>query len=102
MGSLSAPIRTAGIRALALLDPGLEVFVAGSPGPATPGCDLWRSLWPLLVAQERPQVVALGLGRWEVTDHLLGDQWVHVGEPAWDQHLTGDLQAAVAAKKGRA
>jgi hypothetical protein len=78
------------------LDPGLQVLVAGSPGPATPGCDLWRGLWPLLVAHERPQVVALGLGRWEVTDHLLGNQWVHVGEPAWDQHLTGDLRSAVA------
>ena len=43
------------------------------------GCDQWRGLWPFLVARLRPQVVALGLGRWEVTDHLLDGQWVHIG-----------------------
>jgi hypothetical protein len=77
------------------LDPSLEVFVAGSPGPSTQGCDNWRGLWPFLTAGERPQVVALGLGRWEVTDHLLNGQWVHIGEPAWDAHLTADLWAAI-------
>jgi hypothetical protein len=78
------------------LDPQLQVFISGRAGPATQGCALWRGLWPLLAAQERPQVVALGLGRWEVADHLLDGQWVHIGEPAWDQHLTADLQSAVA------
>ena len=48
------------------------------------------------MAEQRPQVVALGLGRWEVTDHLLDGQWVHIGEPAWDDHLTADLQSAIA------
>ena len=78
------------------LDPQLEVLTEGTPGPATPGCDDWRGLWPFVVASARPQVVALGLGRWEVTDHLLDGQWVHVGEPAWDAHLTADLQSAIA------
>ncbi len=78
------------------LDPQLQVFIAGSAGPATHGCALWRGLWPLMAARERPQVVALGLGRWEVADHLLNGQWVHIGEPAWDQHLTAELQSAVA------
>ena len=50
-----------------------------------------RSWW----RGQRPQVVALGLGRWEVTDHLLDGQWVHIGEPAWDDHLTADLQSAI-------
>jgi hypothetical protein len=77
------------------LDPQLQVFTSGAAGPATPGCDNWRSLWPFLIAGQRPQVVALGLGRWEVADHLLDGHWVHIGEPAWDQHLTADLQAAI-------
>jgi len=46
----------------------------------------------LLVAE----VVALGLGRWEVSDHLLDGRWVHVGEPAWDNHLTAELWSAIA------
>ena len=77
------------------LDPQLQVFTSGAEGPATPGCDNWRGLWPFVVAQQRPQVVALGLGRWEVADHLLNGHWVHIGEPAWNQHLTDDLQSAI-------
>jgi hypothetical protein len=77
------------------LDPQLEVLTAGTAGRATQGCELWRGLWPFLTAQRHPQVVALGLGRWEVADHLLDGQWVHVGEPAWDAHLTADLRSAI-------
>jgi hypothetical protein len=77
------------------LDPGLAVLTEGSPGPATQGCPDWRARWPFLAAEEHPQVVALGLGRWEVCDHLLDGQWVHVGEPAWDLHLAQELEASI-------
>jgi hypothetical protein len=77
------------------LDPQLQVFTQGQAGPATPGCDNWRGLWPFVMAGQRPQVVALGLGRWEVSDHLLDGHWVHIGEPAWNAHLTADLQSAI-------
>jgi hypothetical protein len=78
------------------LDPQLQVVTSGTVGPATPGCDNWRALWPFVIAGQRPQVVALGLGRWEITDHLLNGRWVHIGEPAWNDHLTADLQSAIA------
>ena len=78
------------------LDPQLAVRMAGVVGPATAGCGAWRSLWPFLTAAEHPQVVALGVGRWEVADHRLDGRWVPVGQPAWDHHLEGDLRAAVA------
>jgi hypothetical protein len=78
------------------LDPQIQVLISGRAGPATPGCDNWRGLWPFLIAAQRPQVVALGLGRWEVADHLLDGRWVHIGEPACDGHLTDDLQSAIA------
>jgi hypothetical protein len=77
------------------LDPQTWIFTSGAAGPATPGCDNWRGLWPLLVARQRPQVVALGLGRWEIADHLLDGHWVHIGEAAWDRHLAADLQSAI-------
>ena len=64
-------------------------------GSATPACDNWRGLWPFVIAGQRPQVIALGLGRWEVADHLLDGHWVHIGEPAWNQHLTADLKSAI-------
>jgi hypothetical protein len=78
------------------LDPQLRVRTAGVTGPATAGCDAWRSLWPFLTAAEQPQVVALGVGRWEVADHRLDGHWVHVGQAVWDRHLTGDLDGAIA------
>jgi len=78
------------------LDPQLPVRTTGVAGPATAGCQEWRSLWPFLTAAEHPQVVALGIGRWEVSDHRLDGRWVHVGQPVWDAHLEGDLRAAVA------
>ena len=78
------------------LDPQLQVVAAGAVGPATPGCDNWRALWPFLIAGQRPQVVGLGLGRWEITDHLLDGRWVHIGEPVWNDHLASDLQSAIA------
>jgi hypothetical protein len=78
------------------LDPQLQVVTSGVVGPATPGCENWSALWPFVIAGQRPQVVALGLGRWEIADHLLDGRWVHIGEPAWNDHLTADLQSAIA------
>ncbi len=77
------------------LDPQLEVVTSGAAGPATQGCVDWRTKWPQLIASQRPQVVALGLGRWEVADHLFDGRWMHVGEPAWDAHLSADLESAI-------
>jgi hypothetical protein len=78
------------------LDPQLAVEISGAVGPATPGCVGWRTRWLSLAAGQRPQVVALGLGRWEIADHLLNGRWVHVGQPAWNAHLTADLRSAIA------
>ncbi len=78
------------------LDPQLEVITSDAVGPATQGCVGWRTTWAQLMDSQRPQVVALGLGRWEVADHLLDGSWVHVGEPAWDVHLAADLDSAIA------
>ena len=78
------------------LDPGLDVRLSGVVAPATPGCRGWAGLWSSLVDQTRPQVAALGLGRWEVADHLYDGRWVHVGEPVWDAHLETDLKQAIA------
>ncbi|HEX3794856.1 MAG TPA: hypothetical protein VHV57_10190 [Acidimicrobiales bacterium] len=77
------------------LDPTVSIITSGQVGPATPGCVLWRALWPFLTAYVHPQVVALGLGRWEISDHFFDGQWVHIGQPVWDAHLTDDLLGAV-------
>jgi hypothetical protein len=77
------------------LDPTLEIFTSGKPGPATPGCTEWRALWPFLTAAVHPQVVALGVGRWEVSAHFYRGHWVHMGDPVWDDHVASDLRDAI-------
>jgi peptidoglycan/LPS O-acetylase OafA/YrhL len=73
----------------------VDVRLSGTVQPATPGCIGWRSTWRNGVARIHPDVVGLLLGRWEVSDHLYRGQWVHVGQPAWDRHLTAELEQAV-------
>ncbi len=77
------------------LDPDLMVNTSGTVGPATPGCLHWQTDWAKQLAEYRPQVVGLALGRWEVADHLYLGHWTHVGQPLWDNHLVGELDQAV-------
>jgi hypothetical protein len=77
------------------LDPTLQVMLANQVGPATPGCPHWRTVWPAMVARERPDVVGVLLGRWEVADHDYQGHWVHVGEPVWDDHVVAEMNQAV-------
>jgi hypothetical protein len=77
------------------LDPTLQIFTSGQAGPATQGCNKWRALWPYLTATVHPQVVALGVGRWEVSDHLYQGHWVHIGQRRWDAHLAADIRHAI-------
>jgi hypothetical protein len=65
-------------------------------GLATRGWEDWRGRWPCLAAAEHPQVVALGVGRWEVLDHYWDGHRVHIAEAVWDAHVAADLRSAVA------
>ena len=73
----------------------VPVDLSGTISPATAGCLDWWSTWSTWVADFRPDVVGLLVGRWEVSDHFYEGRWVHVGDPAWDAHLTSELGTAV-------
>ena len=73
------------------LDPDTTVNVMGTVSPAAGGCPDWRASWTQLVGRERPDVVAVLLGRWECLDRLFDGHWTHVGEPAFDRHLVAEL-----------
>ncbi|MGA3146052.1 MAG: acyltransferase family protein [Acidimicrobiales bacterium] len=73
-----------------------EVNLSGVVGPATPGCTHWRTVWKQYVDQDRPDVVGLLIGRWEVSDQLYHGNWVHIGQSAWDDHLASELDQAFA------
>ncbi len=77
-------------------DPGTAIRTNGRVGVATNGCALGRGEWPFLAAAVYPQVVALGVGRWEVLDHYWDGRWVHIGEPVRDDHVAADLRYAIA------
>ncbi|MDI3315333.1 MAG: acyltransferase family protein [Mycobacterium sp.] len=59
-----------------------------------PECDTWPTRWPQQVAQDRPDVVLLLVGRWETMDRVHDGRWTHIGDPAFDAYLFGELQRA--------
>ena len=77
------------------LDPADTIVVSGATVPASPGCRGWQAEWARAVEQEHPEVVGVLLGRWEIVDRLHDGTWVHIGEPAWDAHLSRQLDRAI-------
>nr|WP_172798263.1 acyltransferase family protein [Mycobacterium sp. GA-1285] len=60
-----------------------------------PACDSWPSRWSERVKHDRPDVVLLIVGRWEVVDRMNEGQWTHVGEPTYDAYLRAELNRAL-------
>ena len=64
-------------------------------GNPKPECETWPSRWAGQVAYDRPDVVLLVIGRWETIDRVHDGRWTHVGDPAFDAYLTGELRQAL-------
>jgi SGNH domain (fused to AT3 domains) len=60
-----------------------------------PQCDDWPTRWADAVESVHPDVVALIVGRWELMDRVVGGNWSHIGEPAFDDYLRGQLSRAI-------
>ena len=60
-----------------------------------PECDTWPSRWSQRINHDRPDVVLLMVGRWEVVDRINEGRWTHIGEPAYDAYLRGELNRAL-------
>jgi peptidoglycan/LPS O-acetylase OafA/YrhL len=60
-----------------------------------PTCDAWPSRWSEQIAQDRPDVALLIVGRWETVDRVNEGRWTHIGNPSFDGYLTGELQRAL-------
>ncbi|MGE5695709.1 MAG: hypothetical protein ACM4D3_10890, partial [Candidatus Sericytochromatia bacterium] len=65
-------------------------------GNPKPECESWPSRWAGQVAVDNPQVVLLVVGRWETVDRMYAGRWTHVGDPAFDAYLAGELRQALA------
>ncbi|MGY4711103.1 acyltransferase family protein [Mycolicibacterium sp. CBM1] len=58
-------------------------------------CDDWPQRWSLRIAHDRPDVVLLVVGRWEVVDRKWRGEWSHIGQSDYDDYLTGELRRAL-------
>ena len=47
-----------------------------------PECDTWPERWKQRIAHDRPDVVLLTIGRWEIVDRMWRGQWTHIGDLA--------------------
>ncbi|HEX4015748.1 MAG TPA: acyltransferase family protein [Frankiaceae bacterium] len=65
-------------------------------------CPQWPQRRAQEVAQDRPDLVAVLVGEWELMDRVWHGQWVHIGEPAYDAYLGQqlDLMINVASARG--
>ncbi len=75
----------------------LEGRSQGVVGEPRAECLPWAADYRADVAQTDPDVAALLVGRWEVTDRKLDGVWTHVGEPAYDVYLSAHLDEAITA-----
>jgi peptidoglycan/LPS O-acetylase OafA/YrhL len=65
-------------------------------------CPQWPQRRAKEVAQDKPDVVAVLVGEWELMDRVWEGNWVHIGEPAYDAYLGKqlDLMIDVASARG--
>jgi peptidoglycan/LPS O-acetylase OafA/YrhL len=68
---------------------------AGQTLNQKPECDAWPSRWSQRINHDRPDVVLLIIGRWEVVDRVNEGDWTHIGDDAYDGYLRGELQRAL-------
>jgi hypothetical protein len=60
-----------------------------------PECDTWPSRWSQRISHDRPDVVLLIVGRWEVVDRMIEGRWTHIGETGYEAYLSGELNRAL-------
>jgi peptidoglycan/LPS O-acetylase OafA/YrhL len=68
---------------------------AGETLNQKPECDTWPQRWAQRINHDRPDVVLLIIGRWEVVDRVNEGNWTHIGDDTYDAYLRGELQRAL-------
>ncbi|MGH3635804.1 MAG: acyltransferase family protein, partial [Mycobacterium sp.] len=58
-------------------------------------CESWPGRWAAQVAEDRPDAVLLIVGRWETVDRVNEGRWTHIGDPAFDAYISGELGRAM-------
>jgi hypothetical protein len=68
---------------------------AGETLNQKPECDDWPARWSQRINHDRPDVVLLIIGRWEVVDRMNEGRWTHIGTPGYDAYLRGEFGRAL-------
>jgi peptidoglycan/LPS O-acetylase OafA/YrhL len=68
---------------------------AGETLNQKPECDDWPARWSQRINHDRPDVVLVIVGRWEVVDRVNAGHWTQIGDDAYDAYLRGELQRAL-------
>jgi peptidoglycan/LPS O-acetylase OafA/YrhL len=71
------------------------ILQLGTPHTNYPGCTSWQKRWQKGVDKDQPDVAVIELNRWELMDRQYQGRYQHVGDPAYDQYLTGQLERAI-------
>ena len=61
----------------------------------SPNCAKWPAKRTADVKTYDPDVAVLLAGRWEVLDRVYNGQWMHVGDPAYDNYLLRQMNLAI-------
>jgi peptidoglycan/LPS O-acetylase OafA/YrhL len=72
-----------------------EILQLGSPHTNYPGCTSWQKRWQNGVDKDNPDVAVIELNRWELMDRRYHGRYQHVGDPTYDEYLTGQLEQAI-------
>jgi peptidoglycan/LPS O-acetylase OafA/YrhL len=72
-----------------------DILELGTPHTNYPGCTSWQTRWQKGVNKDQPDVAVIELNRWELMDRQYQGLYQHVGDPAYDQYLTGRLEQAI-------
>ncbi len=78
-----------------------DILELGTPHTNYPGCDVWDQRWRAGVNADDPDVSVILLDRWELMDRRLNGTYQHVGEPAYDAYLAGELNTAISVVSAR-
>jgi peptidoglycan/LPS O-acetylase OafA/YrhL len=83
----------------AIVGCGIVPLPYGDPNSTSPiplsQCAGWQGQWSNAVSRFQPAVTAVFLGRWETVDRVENGQLVHIGQPGYDQQLSGLLDETI-------
>jgi hypothetical protein len=90
-------VRAGGTQVGCAIARGGRIDYVAAVDEAEPSCDEWPDRWASIVAAEQLDVALVQAGPWDVTERQLPgrDEWVHIGDEAFDSLLRAEMDLAV-------